>query len=70
MSKALLDLLAPIHAAYQADPEWQEITDKAYPSTEKKKVKKVKNKGTRYPGAGQESQGLPDRTKQDAPVQN
>lgn len=70
MSKALLDLLAPIHAAYQADAEWQEITDKAYPSTEKKKVKKVKNKGTRYPGAGQESQGLPDRTKQDAPVQN
>ncbi|PLB38056.1 tyrosine--tRNA ligase TYS1 [Aspergillus candidus] len=70
VSKALLDLLAPIHAAYQADAEWQEITDKAYPSTEKKKVKKVKNKGTRYPGAGQESQGLPDRTKQDAPVQN
>ncbi|PLN78464.1 tyrosyl-tRNA synthetase [Aspergillus taichungensis] len=70
VSKALLELLAPIHAAYQADPEWQEITDKAYPSTEKKKVKKVKNKGTRYPGAGQESQGLPDRTKQDAPVQN
>jgi len=28
VSKALNDLLAPIQAAYQADPQWQEITEK------------------------------------------
>jgi tyrosyl-tRNA synthetase len=43
--------MAPIKAAYDASPEWQEIAAKAYPvEGEKKKVKKVKNKGTRYPG--------------------
>jgi len=53
ITKALQDLLAPIQAAYQASPEWQEITLKAYPPEEKKKKeKKVKNKGTRYPGGG------------------
>lgn len=43
--------MAPIRAAYDASPEWQAIVEKAYPPEEgKKKVKKVKNKGTRYPG--------------------
>ncbi|KAK1760168.1 tyrosyl-tRNA synthetase [Echria macrotheca] len=52
VSKALNALLAPIQAAYQASKEWQEVTLKAYPPEEKKKkVKKVKDKGSRYPGA-------------------
>ncbi len=55
MSKALNALLAPIQAAFQANKEWQEITLKAYPPEEKKKkVKKVKDKGSRYPGAGKD----------------
>jgi tyrosyl-tRNA synthetase len=41
--------MAPIQAAYQASSEWQEITLKAYPPPEKKQ-KKIKDRGTRYPG--------------------
>lgn len=53
VSKALNKLLAPIQEAYQKSKEWQEITLKAYPPEDKKKkVKKVKDKGSRYPGAG------------------
>lgn len=52
VTEALQALLAPVQAAYQASAEWQEITTKAYPPEEKKKEKKVKNKGTRYPGGG------------------
>ncbi|KAJ5885216.1 hypothetical protein N7495_009726 [Penicillium taxi] len=45
-------LLAPISAAYEASPEWQEITAKAYPApVVQKKEKKVKDKGSRHPGA-------------------
>ena len=44
--------MAPIQAAYQASPEWQEITLKAYPPpVVEKKQKKVKDRGTRFPGA-------------------
>ncbi|RMZ91533.1 hypothetical protein DV736_g1255, partial [Chaetothyriales sp. CBS 134916] len=49
---ALVDLLAPIQAEYQASPEWQEIEKKAYPPAEVKQKKKPKDKGSRYPGAG------------------
>ncbi|KAI0599679.1 hypothetical protein F4775DRAFT_591131 [Biscogniauxia sp. FL1348] len=49
VSKALIELMAPIQAAFQASPEWQEITQRAYPPPEKK-VKKVKDKGSRHPG--------------------
>ncbi|KAJ0416413.1 hypothetical protein BJY00DRAFT_291732 [Aspergillus carlsbadensis] len=60
VAAALVDLMAPIQAAYQASPEWQEITEKAYPPpVVQKKVKKVKDKGSRYPGAGKE-QTLPE----------
>lgn len=46
------DLLSPIRAKFEASKEWQECTLKAYPPPEsKKKEKKVKNKGTGYPGA-------------------
>lgn len=51
-SAALVDLLAPIQAEFQASPEWQEIEKKAYPPAEPlKKQKKQKDKGSRYPGA-------------------
>lgn len=46
-------LLAPIRAEFDADPEFQEVEAKGYPKEqpkEVKKVKKMKNKGTRYPG--------------------
>lgn len=61
MTKALNKLLAPIQAAYQASKEWQEITLKAYPPPEqKKKVKKVKDKGSRYPGAAKGGEAAKD----------
>ncbi|KAE8377731.1 hypothetical protein BDV26DRAFT_304816 [Aspergillus bertholletiae] len=51
VAAGLVELMAPIQAAYQADPEWQEITLKAYPPpVVEKKQKKVKDKGTRFPG--------------------
>ncbi|KAL8721704.1 MAG: hypothetical protein Q9225_001654 [Loekoesia sp. 1 TL-2023] len=52
VAKALSGLLEPIQEEYQASPEWQEIANKAYPPPEvKKKEKKVKDRGTRFPGA-------------------
>lgn len=49
------ELLAPIKAEFDASPDFQEYQQKGYhqeqPKAEKK-TKKVKNKGTRYPGAG------------------
>lgn len=67
MANALNDLLGPIQAAYQASKEWQEIAAKAYPEPPKKE-KKVKNKGTGYPGNKKQEQetSLPIRTKEDA----
>ncbi|SPO04053.1 probable tyrosyl-tRNA synthetase [Cephalotrichum gorgonifer] len=67
VATALNDLLAPIQAAYNASPEWQAIAEKAYPPEEgKKKVKKVKNKGTRYPGQVAADGALPVRPKEEA----
>ena len=49
---ALVDLLAPIQAEFQASQEWQEIEKKAYPPAEPaKKKKQPKDKGSRHPGA-------------------
>ncbi|KAF3398023.1 Tyrosine--tRNA ligase, cytoplasmic [Penicillium rolfsii] len=63
-AEALTRLMAPIHEAYQASTEWQEITLKAYPPpVVQKKVKKVKDRGTRFPGAAKE-QELPERPKE------
>ena len=42
----LNEILKPIIAAYEADPEWQALALQAYPPPkEEKKVKKVKDKG-------------------------
>ncbi|KAH6613741.1 hypothetical protein B0J18DRAFT_447277 [Chaetomium sp. MPI-SDFR-AT-0129] len=49
-------LLAPIQEAFNASKEWQEIGEKAYPPPPKKE-KKVKNKGTRYPGGAPPAKG-------------
>ncbi|KAJ3491730.1 hypothetical protein NLG97_g5547 [Lecanicillium saksenae] len=48
VAQALVDLTAPIRAAFENSQEWKDITLKAYPPPEKK-VKKVKDKGTRHP---------------------
>ncbi|KAB5580476.1 hypothetical protein GE09DRAFT_1082393 [Coniochaeta sp. 2T2.1] len=72
IAKALNELLEPIRKGFEESPEWQEITTKAYPPPPKKE-KKVKNKGSRHPGAGkpaetaqkaegEQAQTLPDRT--------
>ena len=54
---ALLELLAPIQAEYQASKEWQEVADLAYPElVEKKKKKEKKDKGSKHPGV----QTMPD----------
>ncbi|OQE25343.1 hypothetical protein PENSTE_c006G08547 [Penicillium steckii] len=67
VTAALTELMAPIQAAYQADKEWQEITLRAYPPVEKKQ-KRVKDKGSRHPGAKKpeesaKEQDLPERPK-------
>lgn len=55
--------MAPIHQAYESSPEWQEITLKAYPPpVVVKKEKKVKDRGSRFPGAKQETE-IPERPK-------
>ncbi|KAJ5317772.1 hypothetical protein PENANT_c004G04920 [Penicillium antarcticum] len=52
VAAGLVQLMAPIQAAYEADTEWQEIALKAYPPVvAQKKVKKPKDKGSRFPGA-------------------
>lgn len=58
--------MAPIQAAYQASPEWQEIEAKAYPPpVVHKKVKKPKDKGSRYPGGSKPQ----DETKATEPLE-
>lgn len=60
VSAAMVALMAPIHAAYTASAEWQEVTLKAYPPpVVQKKVKKVKDRGSRFPGAKQEEAAQP-----------
>ncbi|TKA30312.1 hypothetical protein B0A50_02539 [Salinomyces thailandicus] len=52
VTDALMEILAPIRTAFEADAQWQAIEQKAYPpppAPEKKK--KVKNLGTRFPGS-------------------
>lgn len=51
----IIELLAPIKAEYDATPGFQEAQANGYPVAQpkqEKKVKKVKNKGSRYPGSG------------------
>lgn len=48
ITAGLVDLIKPIREAYESNQEWQDIALKAYPPPPKK-VKKVKDKGSRYP---------------------
>ncbi|GAB1316285.1 Tyrosine--tRNA ligase cytoplasmic [Madurella fahalii] len=70
IARDLNALLAPIQEAFQASKEWQEIAEKAYPPPPKKE-KKVKNKGTRYPGnkeqVAEKGQELPVRPNGETP---
>ncbi|RKL14646.1 Tyrosine--tRNA ligase, cytoplasmic [Fusarium oxysporum] len=50
VTKGFHELMSPIQAEFEASKEWQEVTLKAYPPPVKKE-KKVKNRGTRFPGA-------------------
>lgn len=65
VTKALNELLAPVQAAFLASKEWQEIQLKAYPPppAEEKKTKKVKDRGSRFPG---NVEAKPDGTVQGA----
>lgn len=54
---ALLELLAPIQAAFQASEEWQKIEKQAYPPPPEKKKKEKKDKGSRHPGAAKAANG-------------
>ncbi len=61
VANALLSVLEPIQADFQASSEWQEIERKAYPQPEtKKKEKKVKDKGSKHPGAAKGVEAQPD----------
>ena len=52
VAAALIKVLAPIQAEFQASKQWQEVEKNAYPPPEsaKKDKKKPKDKGSRYPG--------------------
>jgi tyrosyl-tRNA synthetase len=62
VTTALINLLAPIQAEFQASQAWQEVEQKAYPSAqpEKKKKKEKKDKGSKYPGAAARVTAQPD----------
>ncbi|EEH47605.2 tyrosine-tRNA ligase [Paracoccidioides brasiliensis Pb18] len=59
VTTALNNLLAPVQAAFLANPAWQEIEKKAYPPPPEpeKKKKKPKDKGSRYPGSDTATSG-------------
>jgi tyrosyl-tRNA synthetase len=60
VTAALNNLLGPIQEDFQKNKEWQEIEKQAYPPAEpeEKKKKKVKDKGTRHPGAAAQVNGV------------
>jgi tyrosyl-tRNA synthetase len=62
VTTALIELLTPIQADFQASKEWQEVEKRAYPPppAPEKKKKKQKGLGTKYPGAaaGKSSGGV------------
>ncbi|KAK4613787.1 Tyrosine--tRNA ligase, cytoplasmic [Fulvia fulva] len=53
VTDALLEIMAPIQETFQNSKEWQDIEKAAYPPppAPEKKAKKVKNLGSRFPGA-------------------
>jgi tyrosyl-tRNA synthetase len=52
VTRGLTDILAPVHAKFASDKEWQDVALLAYkPAEPAKKVKKVKDRGTGNPRA-------------------
>ncbi|KAG5927365.1 hypothetical protein E4U42_002308 [Claviceps africana] len=64
VAKGLNELLAPIQAAYQASKDWQQVALAAYPPPPKKE-KKVKDKGSRYPGGDKTADNAAAPAKQE-----
>ena len=65
----IIELLAPIKEMFNNDKEFQEAQQKGYPVDQPKdqaKPKKVKNKGSKYPGASKPPQEASSDTKADA----
>lgn len=61
VATALNELLAPVQEEYASTPEWREVTEKAYPPPEtKKKEKKAKNLGSKFPGSKKPVEAKPD----------
>lgn len=61
VTNALLELLQPIQEEFTKSQEWQDIEKKAFPPAEiKKKEKKVKDRGSKFPGAVREVEAMPD----------
>lgn len=71
VTRALTDILAPVHAEFEADKEWQEVAVLAYkPAEPEKKVKKVKDKGTRNPRAMANGEASKPTPKEEAVLKN
>lgn len=66
MTDALNALLEPIQAEYKASKKWQEVGQNAYPPPEvKKKPKKEKNLGDRFPGIIKDQVKPDDRVEEE-----
>ena len=61
VTNALIELLEPVQKEFATTKEWQEVEKRAYPPLEaKKKEKKVKNLGTKFPGVAKDVVAKPD----------
>ncbi|KAL9100783.1 MAG: hypothetical protein Q9163_003879 [Psora crenata] len=61
VTEALLELLDPVQKEFASSHGWQDIEKKAYPSPEtKKKEKKAKNLGTKFPGGAKNVEAKAD----------
>lgn len=63
VAAAINELLAPLRKLFAEDPEFQEALEKGYPAPKvaEKKVKKKKDRGSRYPGAPAEVQQVTEK---------
>lgn len=66
MTDALNALLEPIQAEFKESKEWQEVAQKAYPPPEvKKKPKKERKLGDRFPGVVRDQVKPDDRVQEE-----
>lgn len=65
VADAINGLLAPIIEEYKSNKDFQDAETKGYPApVVEKKVKKVKNRGTKYPGSKEEKPDAAPQTEQ------